>query len=128
MANSFLDFLGNIIWLIFGGLETAILWFLGGLLLCLTIIGIPFGVQAIKIAGFILWPFGREAVRPKSGIGRIFLNILWIILGGWYIALTHLIFGFLFIITIIGIPFGKQHFKMIEISFAPFGTMIIEDR
>jgi len=120
--------IGNLIWLIFGGLVSAIGYVVGGIALCLTIIGIPFGLQCFKIASFVLWPFGRVAQNTESTTGCIYLllNILWLFTGGLWIALTHLVFGLLLFISIIGIPFAKQHFKLIEISLMPFGKRIVE--
>jgi len=125
---SFLEFLGNILWLFFGGLQAAISWLLAGFILLLTIIGIPFGLQCFKIATFVAWPFGKEAIRKKKGTGRLILNILWAITLGLLLAIAHLVAGIMWAITIIGIPFAIQHFKMIGISFAPFGTEIREKR
>src|SRR5215203_1812981 len=120
--------IGNLIWLIFGGLISAIGYVVGGIALCFTIIGIPFGLQCFKLAGFVLWPFGRVAQNTASTTGCIYLllNILWLFTGGLWIALNHLLFGLLLFITIIGIPFAKQHFKLIEVSLMPFGKRIVE--
>ena len=120
-----LSLLGNIIWVILGGFWTAIEWLVAGLIMCVTIIGIPFGIQSFKIAAFALWPFGREIRRGVSGAGKILLNFIWIIFGGWYVALGHLAAAILLAITIIGIPFAVQHFKLAGIAFAPFGAEII---
>lgn len=118
--------LGNLIWLIFGGLFSAIGYFIVGLIFCLTIIGIPFGIQCFKIGEFVLWPFGRIAITsPKSQSISVILNIIWIIFGGIWLALSHIIFGLILFITIIGIPFARQHFKLVEISLMPFGKEII---
>jgi len=119
--------LGNIIWVLFGGLFIALYYFVVGLLLCLTVVGIPFGLQLMKIAGFALWPFGHEvqAGPQDSGCLSVFMNILWIILGGIEIALTHLGLGVAFCVTIIGIPFGLQHFKMALLALVPFGKIIV---
>lgn len=121
-----MNLIGNIIWLIFGGLFVAVEYFLSGILLCATIIGIPFGLQCFKIGVFTLFPFGREVreVPGETGCLSTFFNIIWIFLGGIWIALTHLIFGILLAITIIGLPFAKQHFKLMSLSFAPFGKDI----
>lgn len=116
--------LGNIIWLIFGGIITALLWFLAGLILCVTIIGIPFGVQCFKISQFILWPFGRQISLGNFGVGGLLLNIIWVIFLGWELAITHLVIGAFFCITIIGIPFGLQHFKFAQLGLIPFGAEI----
>lgn len=119
--------LGNIIWILFGGLFIALYYFMFGLLLCLTVVGIPFGLQLMKIAGFALWPFGHEvqAGPQDSGCLSVCMNILWIIFGGIEIALTHLGLGVVFCVTIIGIPFGLQHFKMALLALVPFGKIII---
>lgn len=119
--------LGNIIWILFGGLFIALYYFVFGLLLCLTVVGIPFGLQLMKIAGFALWPFGHEvqAGPQDSGCLSVCMNIIWIIFGGIEIALTHLGLGVAFCITIIGIPFGLQHFKMALLALVPFGKTII---
>ncbi len=121
-----LSFIGNIIWVIFGGLLTSIEWITAGLIMCITIIGIPFGIQCFKLASFVIWPFGRDIRREKTGVGKLILNILWIFIGSWYIALSHLLIGIFFCITIIGIPFGMQHFKLGGLAFAPFGAYIVE--
>ena len=119
--------LGNIVWILFGGLFIALYYFMFGLLLCLTVVGIPFGLQLMKIAGFALWPFGHEvqAGPQDSGCLSVCMNILWIIFGGIEIALTHLGLGVAFCVTIIGIPFGLQHFKMALLALVPFGKIIV---
>ena len=118
--------LGNLIWLICGGFITALMYWIAGLLLCITIIGIPFGVQLFKIGTLSLWPFGHELVSTANDGGclQIIFNILWIILGWWEIALTHLTFGLILCCTIIGIPWGMQHFKLALASLLPFGKEI----
>lgn len=116
--------LGNIIWLIFGGLVAALVWMLAGLIMCITIIGIPFGIQCFKIASFVLWPFGKEIEAGNFGIGGLFLNIIWIIFFGWEITLIHFLIGIVLCVTIIGIPFGIQHFKLAKLGFIPFGANI----
>lgn len=124
-----MNFFGNIIWLIFGGLFAAIGYFIGGLLLCVTIIGIPWGLQCFKLAGLVLWPFGKNVISDSSSMGclAVLCNIIWILFGGWYTALVHIFVGLILFITIIGIPWGKQHFKLVEISLMPFGKRIVED-
>lgn len=119
-----MNFIGNIIWLVFGGILAAILWLIAGLILCLTIIGIPFGLQCFKIAQFVLWPFGREIELGDFGVGGLVLNIIWLIFLGWELAITHLVIGVIFCITIIGIPFGLQHFKFALLGLIPFGAKI----
>jgi len=118
--------LGNIIWLILGGFLSAILYFTAGLLMCITIIGIPFGVQLFKFGVFVLMPFGHEVTDSKDSSGCLSLvfNVLWILCGWWEIALIHAVSGLIFCITIIGIPFGVQHFKIALYSLLPFGRTI----
>jgi uncharacterized membrane protein YccF (DUF307 family) len=122
-----MNLIGNLIWLIFGGLAAALGYIVGGFLLCLTIVGIPFGLQCFKIAGLVLWPFGRQVVSRESGTGclSILFNIIWLLCGGLYTALVHLLFAALLFITIIGIPFARQHLKLMEISLMPFGKQVI---
>jgi len=122
-----MNLIGNLIWLIFGGLAAALGYIFGGFILCLTIVGIPFGLQCFKIAGLVLWPFGRQVVSTGSPIGclSILCNIIWIICGGLYTAVVHLVFAFLLCITIIGIPFARQHLKLMELSLMPFGKQVI---
>lgn len=116
---------GNIIWFLLGGFLTAMLYFIGGLLICITIIGIPFGVKIMKLGTLALWPFGKEVkMNPTSGCLTIGFNVLWVICGWWEIALVHAFFGVILCITIIGIPFGIQHFKLAKYSLVPFGCKI----
>ncbi len=122
---SVLRFIGNILWLIFGGIIGAIFWTIAGVLVCLTIIGIPFGLQCFKIAGFVLWPFGYYVEVGSFGAAGLFGNILWILLLGWELCITHLTIGIFLCITIIGIPFGLQHFKLAILAILPFGAKII---
>lgn len=119
--------LGNIIWLIFGGLFTAIEYFAAGIALALTIIGLPFAFQSFKLGIMMLSPFSQEAVKREEGSGCLWtvMNIIWFFVGGIWIALTHFLFGVLFYITIIGIPFGNQHFKLMKTSLSPFGRDIV---
>jgi uncharacterized membrane protein YccF (DUF307 family) len=119
--------LGNLIWLIFGGIIIAIEYFIGSLILMITIIGIPFGIQTLKMAALAIWPFGRDTRMHSrsSGCLYILMNVLWLLTGGLWIAATHAIFGILLCITIIGIPFGMQHFKLTAIALSPFGRDII---
>ncbi|MBO6081622.1 MAG: YccF domain-containing protein [Bacteroidales bacterium] len=121
-----MKFLGNILWLVLGGLVVALVYFLVGLLFCLTVIGIPFGVQLIKLGVYALWPFGHELVYGPGQPGCLstVMNVLWILLGWWEIALTHLVFGLILCVTIIGIPWGLQHFKMALGAVFPFGKEI----
>ena len=118
--------LGNIIWLIFGGLESALGYFIGSLVLALTIVGIPFAYQTFKIGLLTLWPFGHEVVTvdEKQGCLTILMNILWILVGGIWISIIHVVFGILLAITIVGLPFARQHFKLALLSLSPFGKEI----
>ncbi|HEY6901029.1 MAG TPA: YccF domain-containing protein [Puia sp.] len=122
-----MNFIGNLIWLIFGGLAAALGYIVGGFLLCLTIIGIPFGLQCFKIAGLVLWPFGRKIVpsNKSGGCLSLLFNIIWLLCGGLYTAVCHLFFAALLFITIIGIPFARQHLKLMELSLMPFGKEVI---
>lgn len=122
-----MNLIGNLIWLIFGGLAAALGYIFGGFVLCLTVIGIPFGLQCFKLASLVLWPFGRQVVSTGSYMGCLSLlcNIIWLICGGLYTALVHLVFAFLLAITIIGIPFARQHLKLVELSLAPFGKQVL---
>ena len=118
--------IGNIIWVVFGGLIMALEYFVASLVLMVTIIGIPFGIQTMKLGLVALWPFGTNVRESESSSGCLstFMNVLWIITGGIWIALSHLVFGIIFSITIIGIPFGKQHFKLAGLALTPFGKVI----
>ncbi len=122
-----MKFLGNIIWLLFGGFITAMEYFLASLVLMITIVGIPFGIQTMKLGLLALWPFGSEVRETETAGGCLstLMNVIWILFGGIWIALTHLAFGILFAITIIGIPFARQHFKLAGLALTPFGKVII---
>lgn len=117
----------NVLWLVFGGIFTAVEYVLASLLLMITIVGIPFGMQTMKMAGLALWPFGKEVRSGERSSGCLYLlmNVLWIFLGGIWISLSHLGFGVLLCITIIGIPFGMQHFKLAALALTPFGKNIV---
>ena len=119
--------IGNIIWLVFGGIFIAIEYLIGSVILIITILGIPFGLQTIKLANLALWPFGRDAVYTDktSGCTSTVMNVLWILCGGIWIAATHLLFAVILALTIIGIPFAKQHIKLASIGLAPFGREIV---
>lgn len=121
--------LGNIIWLIFGGLGVALEYFASSLVLMITIIGIPFGIATMKLGILSLWPFGSHVVyRPQgSGCVNVFMNVLWFFIGGIWIALTHLGFGLLLGITIVGIPWAKMHFRLMRLALTPFGKEIVND-
>jgi uncharacterized membrane protein YccF (DUF307 family) len=124
----------NILWFVLGGWIAGLLWILGGALLAITIVGLPYTGAAWRIAGFAFWPFGkeivsREVVTGKSDLGTgplgFVLNIIWFILGGWYIALSHLMIAFAEAITIIGIPFAIKDFQLALIALAPIGREVV---
>lgn len=118
-----MSLLGNILWILLGGFLITLEYIAGGIAMCLTIVGIPFGIQCFKLAILSLFPFGREIVSEPTSSGCIstVLNILWILIGGIWIAATHLILAVLFAISIIGIPFAKQHAKLATLALTPFG-------
>lgn len=116
--------LGNILWFILGGFVMAVSWFATGILWCLTIIGIPVGIQCFKFAALSLWPFGKEIVYHPS-TGSFLLNVIWIVVSGWVLAVEHIVTGILLAITIIGIPFAKQSFKLARLALMPFGAEIV---
>lgn len=122
-----MNILMNILWLLLGGICTAIEYVAASLGMMITIIGIPFGIQTLKMAGLALCPFGKriETTPQASGCLNIIMNLLWILLGGIWISLTHLVFGIVLCITVIGIPFGRQHFKLAGLALTPFGKQII---
>lgn len=124
-----MNIIGNIIWLIFGGLLAALGYVVGGFVLCITIVGIPWGLQCFKIAGLVLFPFGKKVVSDTNNTGCLstICNLIWILCGGIWTALTHIIMGLILYITVIGIPWGRQHFKLVEISMMPFGKRIVYD-
>jgi uncharacterized membrane protein YccF (DUF307 family) len=121
-----MSLLGNILWLIFGGLIAGLGYILGGLLTCITIIGIPFGVQAMKIGVATFAPFGKKIVElPDANSAlRLVLNVIWLVVVGWEIALAHAVSALVLAITIIGIPFAMQHLKLIPLALLPFGRTL----
>ncbi len=121
-----MKFLGNLIWLLCGGIITSIEYLVASLLLMVTIIGIPFGFQTLKLGMLALWPFGSKVTDAGNSGGclSLIMNVIWIFVGGFWICVTHLLFGLLLCITIIGIPFGRQHFKLAALALSPFGKSI----
>jgi uncharacterized membrane protein YccF (DUF307 family) len=119
--------LGNIIWVVFGGFLIALEYMFSSILLFITIIGIPFGLQTIKLAELALWPFGKKTIHREQSNGCLYviMNIIWLLFGGIWICLSHLVFGVFFAITIIGIPFAKQHFKLAGLALNPFGQEVV---
>lgn len=116
-----MSLVGNLIWLLFGGFITAAGYILGGLGMCLTIVGIPFGLQSIKLGIATLAPFGKEVVVEENKGGLAFLfDLIWIVLFGWEIAVAHLVAALILAITIVGIPFARQHIKLIPVAIFPF--------
>ncbi|HVB45187.1 MAG TPA: YccF domain-containing protein [Streptosporangiaceae bacterium] len=116
----------NVIWLVLCGFWMAIAYVLAGLVACLLIITIPFGIAAFRIANYVLWPFGRTiAPRETAGVGSLIGNVVWIILFGWWLAVGHLVAGIALCLTIIGIPLGLASFKLIPISLVPLGVRIV---
>ena len=116
--------LGNVLWFVFGGMLTGLSWCLAGCLWCITIVGIPVGMQCFKFAQLSFFPFGRE-VQYGGGAGSLLLNIFWLLLSGIPLALEHLIIGMIMCVTVIAIPFGMQHFKLAKLALMPFGSAII---
>ncbi len=118
--------IGNILWFVLAGLWLAIGYVVAGILACILIITIPFGIASFRLAGFVIWPFGRTAVwRREAGVMSVIGNIIWVILFGWEMALAHLVAGLLLCITIIGIPFGIASWKMIPLSLFPLGRQVV---
>ena len=119
-----MSILGNILWFILGGFIIGLIYIIMGILYCLTIIGIPFGYQLMKIGVFTFFPFGRtpDFRNGQPDTIRLVLNIIWIVQGWWVLAVIHAVVGLLCCITVVGIPFGIQHFKIIRIALLPFGS------
>ena len=117
----------NLLWLIFGGLLSALGWIVTGCLWCITLAGIPVGMQCFKLASISLNPFGKEIVYENEGPVSLLLNILWIIFGGIEMAIGNAIIGAILCITIIGIPWGRQFFKIAKLSLMPFGAQVVRD-
>ncbi len=118
--------IGNILWIILGGFITFLIYLFGSLILMITIIGIPFGIQTLKMAGLALLPFGKEAVQAQRSGGCLYIimNVIWILFAGIELAIAHLVLALLFGITIIGIPFAQQHLKLAYLALIPFGMDI----
>jgi uncharacterized membrane protein YccF (DUF307 family) len=122
-----MSLLGNILWLIFGGLIAGLGYILGGIALCLTIIGIPFGLQSIKLGFAVFAPFGKEVVEldNANGVLNLVFNVIWLVLFGWPITVAHVTSAVILAVTIIGIPFSVQHLKLIPLSLLPFGRDLL---
>ena len=119
-----MKFLGNLIWFVFGGFISGLLWVLNGVLWCITIVGIPVGKQCFKFAKLSCCPFGKDIVYGDSTFSFL-VNMIWIFISGWEMAVTNFMIGIFFCITIIGIPFGKQFFKLAKLSLFPLGAKIV---
>ena len=118
---------GNVLWVVLAGIWLALGYAVAGVLACLTIVGIPFGIQAFKLAGLALWPFGRTVVRSaEGGCLELGANVVWLVLVGWEIFLGHLVAGALLCLTIVGIPFGIQAFKLSVLALWPFGRTVLD--
>lgn len=116
----------NIIWFVFSGVWLWIAYTLAGILCCVLIITIPWGIASFRMANYAVWPFGREVVsRPRAGVWSFLGNVIWVIVAGWWLALTHIVTGLLLCITIIGIPMGIANFKLIPVSLMPLGKEIV---
>ncbi|MFC8916695.1 YccF domain-containing protein [Streptomyces sp. NPDC047821] len=116
----------NLIWLIFGGFWLFLGYMAAGLLLCITVIGIPFGLAAFRIGVYALWPFGQTVVdRRDAGAASCIGNVLWLVLAGWWLALGHILTGIALCVTIIGIPLGIANFKLLPVSLLPLGKEIV---
>lgn len=119
-------FLLNVLWLVLAGFWLFVGYLVAGLLLMITIIGLPFGIAAFRIGFFALWPFGRRVVRkPSAGLGSALGNVLWLILAGWWLALGHVVTGVLLCLTVIGIPLGLANFKLVPVSLLPLGKDVV---
>jgi uncharacterized membrane protein YccF (DUF307 family) len=129
IGDTMLNGILNVIWLVLEGLWMAIAYVIAGIVCFILILTIPFGIAAFRIAGYVLWPFGRTVERrPTAGVASVLGNVLWLILFGWWLALGHLIAGIALCITIIGIPLGIASFKLIPITLVPLGTRIVSTR
>ena len=119
-----MSFMGNILWIILGGWLSALGWLIAGCLWCITVVGVPVGIQCFKLASLSLNPFGKEVVQG-GGAGSFLMNIVWFLVSGLELALGNFILGCLLCITVVGIPFGMQFFKIAALSLAPFGTRVV---
>ena len=116
--------IGNLLWFVFGGFISGLLWWIAGLLCCITVVGIPLGMQCFKFASMSFWPFGKEIIYAGGAISTL-ANVIWIICCGLWMAVFNLAAGFFWCCTIIAIPFGKHFFKIAKLALTPFGAQII---
>lgn len=117
--------LGNVLWLVFGGLISGLAWLFSGVLWCITLVGIPYGLQCFKFARVSFFPFGKEIVYGDGAMSFI-VNVIWLVMNGWWMALGNFVIGCLWCLTIVGIPFGRQFFKIAKLSLAPFGASVVK--
>jgi len=121
--------IGNVLWLLFSGVEMALAYLVAGLLAIVFIITIPVAPAAFRLANYTLWPFGRVVVRRQdAGAGSAIANVVWFVIAGWWLALLHLVFGLVLAITIIGIPFAIVHVKLAGLALLPYGKDVVEAR
>jgi uncharacterized membrane protein YccF (DUF307 family) len=120
--------IGNVLWLVLAGLWMALAYVVAGVVQCITIIGIPFGIQSFKLAGYALWPFGRVVLERTDRDGGLSClgNVIWFVLSGLWLAIGHVVTGLLLCLTIIGIPFGIASFKLAGLALAPFGKIVVK--
>jgi uncharacterized membrane protein YccF (DUF307 family) len=119
--------LGNLLWFVLVGWWLALAYAVAGLLACVLIITIPFGIASFRLAGYALWPFGRQVVvRADAGVASVIGNVLWIVLFGWQLAVLHLVAGLLLMLTIVGIPFGIASIKLALLALVPLGTTVVD--
>ncbi|GGD74646.1 YccF domain-containing protein [Microbacterium murale] len=119
----------NVIWLVLSGFWLFLGYMLAGIILCVLIVTIPWGIASFRIAGYALWPFGRQIIdKPRGGVGAFLGNVVWVVLAGWWLAIGHIVSGIALCITIIGIPMGIADFKMVPISLMPLGKDIVSTR
>ena len=116
----------NVLWFVLGGWISGTAWILAGVILAITVIGMPWTPAAFRIAGFSYWPFGKTIVDRDPGVASVLLNILWLLLAGWWLALHHLVLAAALAVTIIGIPFAWQHVKLALLSLTPVGKAVVE--
>ena len=117
----------NLVWLVLHGWLLALAYALAGVLACLLVVTIPFGIAAFRLAGFVVWPFGRTTVRaPGAGVASAVGNLVWFVVAGWWLALVHVLAGITFCVTIIGIPFGIASFKLAAVGLFPLGKRVVE--
>lgn len=118
--------IGNVLWFIFAGLGLFVGYVVAGVIACVLIVTIPFGVAAFRMAGYVVWPFGRTVItKPTAGVGSAIGNVVWLLLFGWWLALGHIVTGLLLMVTIIGIPFGVANWKMVPLALWPLGREVV---